>query len=60
MELYKIDGVTLSVLSKYEVESMGHVHVDNLLFDPEIKNGINDDRMGTMERDRLCKTCKGT
>ena len=50
----------MSVLSKYEVESMGHVHVDNLLFDPEIKNGINDDRMGTMERDRLCKTCKGT
>mmetsp|Transcript_61806 Transcript_61806/g.85152 ORF Transcript_61806/g.85152 Transcript_61806/m.85152 type:complete len:163 (+) Transcript_61806:66-554(+) len=25
-----------------------------------MEHGINDDVMGTMDRDRLCKTCKGT
>lgn len=62
--LYKVDGLTLSVLSKEDVTSLSVTHVTEELFyrdngDPVV-DGINDDRMGTMDKDRLCKTCMGS
>jgi DNA-directed RNA polymerase beta' subunit len=64
VELYRVDGVTLSVLSPEEVEAMSVTRVCNDQIynangDPEI-DAINDERMGTMDRDRHCKTCMGS
>ena len=64
MPLYKVDGLTLSVLSKEDVTSLSVCHVQQELFYSEngdpVVDGINDDRMGTMDKDRLCKTCMGS
>jgi len=61
--LYKVDGITLSVLSSDEVfqQSVTPIYDDGTYKengDP-IAHGINDDAMGTMDNDRLCKTCMG-
>ena len=64
--LHKIDGLTLSLLTKEEVSrqsvTLNGIDKENPYKengDPET-NGINDDLMGTMDRDRVCKTCMGT
>ena len=56
-------GVTISVFSSEEVERLSvskiteeQIYKEN--GDP-ITHGINDDMMGTMDNNRLCKTCKG-
>lgn len=64
VELNKIDAVTLSVMSSAEVDAMSVTRVYDILTynangDP-VTHGINDDLMGTMDRDRHCKTCMGT
>jgi DNA-directed RNA polymerase beta' subunit len=64
VELNKIDAVTLSVLSPSEVDAMSVTKIfEQLTYnangDP-VTHGINDDLMGTMDRDRHCKTCMGT
>ena len=64
VELHKIEGVTLSVMSSQEVEDMSVSRIYDILTynangDP-VSHGINDDMMGTMDRDRVCKTCMGT
>ena len=64
--LHKIEGLTLSLLTMDEVSKQSvtekgidkeQTYKDN--GDPET-NGINDDVMGTMDKDRLCKTCMGS
>lgn len=62
--LYKVDGLTLSVLSKEDVARLSVTQVfEEQTYresgDP-INHGINDDLMGTMDKDRLCKTCMGS
>ena len=62
--LYKVDGLTLSVLSKEDVARLSVTQIDQELTyrengDP-VTHGINDDLMGTMDKDRLCKTCWGS
>ena len=64
--LHKIDGLTLSLLTKEEVskQSVTIKGIDKEVTykesgDPET-NGINDDLMGTMDKERLCKTCMGS
>lgn len=64
MELYKVEGVTLSVLSPSEVDAMSITYINDILTynangDP-VTHGINDDQMGTMDRDRHCRTCMGS
>ena len=64
VELCRIDGLSLSILSPEEVEAMSVTKIVNQQIyntdgDPEI-DAINDERMGTMDRDRHCKTCMGT
>ena len=61
--LYKIDGLTLSVLSKEDVARLSVTTIDQEQTyrengDP-VTRGINDDLMGTMDKDRVCKTCQG-
>ena len=62
--LYKVDGLTLSVLSKDDVTSLSVSQVYEEQFYKEngdpVTHGINDDLMGTMDKDRLCKTCMGS
>ena len=63
-ERHKIEGVTLSLFSRDEVEKLSEqVIEDDLIYkengDPLLK-GINSDRLGTMDRERLCKTCLGS
>ena len=62
--LYKVDGLTLSVLSKEDVVrlSVQSIYEEQTYKDsgePQ-PHGINDDLMGTMDKDRVCKTCMGT
>ena len=62
--LYKVDGLTLSILSSEEVDRMAVQVIDceetyKTNGDPTT-HGINDDLMGTMDKDRLCKTCRGS
>ena len=64
VELFKVDGLTLSVLSKEDVTSMSvqNIYEEQLYRengDP-VTHGINDDLLGTMDKDRLCKTCMGS
>jgi DNA-directed RNA polymerase beta' subunit len=64
VDLYKIESVTLSVMSAAEVNAMSvskiyDINTYNANGEP-VPYGINDDRMGTMDRDRHCKTCMGT
>ena len=65
MELHKIDGLTLTFLTKDEaqLQSVTNNGIDNPNTykdngDPET-NGINDDLMGTMDFTIRCKTCMG-
>ena len=63
-ERHKVEGVTLSLFSKDEVEKMSEQNIeDDQIYkengDP-ILHGINSDKLGTMDRERLCKTCLGT
>ena len=66
MPLYKVDGLTLSALSKEDVVGLSvtdkgiceeQTYTEN--GDP-VTRGINDGAMGTMDKDRLCKTCFGS
>lgn len=64
MPLYKVDGLTLSVLSKEDVARLSVTQIyEETTYkengDP-ITHAINDDLMGTMDKDRLCKTCMGS
>lgn len=64
MPLYKVDGLTLSVLSKEDVACLSVTSIyEETTYretgDP-VTHGINDDLMGTMDKDRLCKTCMGS
>ena len=68
--LYKVEGLTLSVLSKEDVARLTVTtnSATNSICEEQtyrengdpVQNGINDDRMGTMDKDRLCKTCAGS
>ena len=65
-ELHKVDGLTLTFLTAEEAsrQSVTVNGIDKEITykdngDPET-NGINDDLMGTMDKDRLCKTCMGS
>lgn len=67
VDLYKVGGLTLSVMSSEDVIQQSVTNIDQETFPPykengcdPISQGINDDRMGTMDKDRLCKTCQGT
>lgn len=62
--LYKVEGLTLSVLSKEDVARLSVTSIcEEQTYresgDP-VTRGINDDLMGTMDKDRLCKTCDGS
>lgn len=64
VDLYPVDAVTLSVFSAQEVDAMSVSYINDILTynangDP-VTHGINDDQMGTMDRDRHCRTCMGT
>lgn len=56
--------MTLSVFSSEEVDRMAVQVIDSYdAYKPNgdpISRGINDDLMGTMDKDRLCKTCRGS
>jgi len=59
-----VDGLTLSVLSKEDVASLSVTQIyEEQTYresgDP-VTHGINDDLMGTMDKDRLCKACMGS
>jgi DNA-directed RNA polymerase II subunit RPB1 len=62
--LYKVDAITLSVMSADEARKQSVTIIDDPIIyqdngDPKSK-GINDDRLGTMDMDRICKTCMGS
>ena len=64
VDLYKVDAVTLSVMSADEARKQSVTVIDDPIIyndngDPKSK-GINDDRLGTMDMDRICKTCMGS
>jgi DNA-directed RNA polymerase II subunit RPB1 len=63
-DLYKVGGLTLSVLSSEEVVQQSVSRIDEDATYKEngdpVTHGINDDLLGTMDKDRLCKTCMGT
>lgn len=64
VDLYKVDAITLSVMSAEEAAKQSVTIIDDSIIyqdngEPKPK-GINDDRMGTMDMDRICKTCMGT
>jgi DNA-directed RNA polymerase beta' subunit len=64
--LYKVDGLTLSVFSKEDVTMLSVTSCEEEQIFKEgsngvpVTHGINDDLMGTMDKDRLCKTCSGS
>lgn len=63
--LHKVDGLTLSMLNENEVEQQSVAKIEkddtyNLETGDPVMQGINDDRMGTMDRNLLCKTCMGS
>lgn len=62
--MYKVDAITLSVMSADEARKQSVTIIDDPIIyhdngDPKSK-GINDDRLGTMDMDRICKTCMGS
>lgn len=63
-DLYKVGGITLSVFSAEDVRSQSVCEITEEQIYKEngdpVTAGINDDRMGTMDKDRICKTCMGT
>jgi len=64
VDLYKVGGLTLSMISSEDViqQSVNDIYEDRTYQDngDPMQHGINDDLLGTMDRDRLCKTCMGT
>ena len=64
MELHKVTAIEFGVLKAEEVERMAVVKIEKeRIYDDKGQptfGAINDPRMGTMDKDMKCFTCKGS
>lgn len=64
MELHKVRGVQFGFLNAEEIRKMSvaEIHSERIYDDRLLPqyNGINDPRMGTMDKELKCFTCKGS